>query len=367
MMGQAEEAEVLVVGAGLAGLTAACLLHEAGLRVTVLEAAGEVGGRVRTLRGPDGTALADLGPTWVWPRWQPSVAAWIARLGLTVMPQFDAGDGLLDGFGPAPRRHPIPSQDGIARLRGGPGAIVAALGATLPAGTVRTGAAVSRIEPDGAALRLDCADGRAWRAPRVVLAVPLRIAAESIALPGLPDGLLATMAAVPTWMAQQAKAVAILRDPFWRRTGLSGRVASRIGPLVEIHDHSLDPPDVGALFGFVGLDHAARAADPGGLHDAIAAQLVRCFGPRARPDRLVVQDWAAEPWICAARDLSEPPRHPEPGPDALRRAHLGGRLWLAVSETARDGTGLIEGALSAGARAAAQVLAETRPGAATAP
>ena len=41
--------DVLVLGAGLAGLQAATLLEDAGLRVRVLEASPRVGGRVHTL------------------------------------------------------------------------------------------------------------------------------------------------------------------------------------------------------------------------------------------------------------------------------------------------------------------------------
>ena len=40
--------EVIVVGAGLAGLTCARLLHRAKVKVRVLEASDGVGGRVRT-------------------------------------------------------------------------------------------------------------------------------------------------------------------------------------------------------------------------------------------------------------------------------------------------------------------------------
>ena len=50
----AEKTDVIVIGAGLAGLNAASLLVEQGLRVVVLEAADRVGGRVRTHDSVDG-------------------------------------------------------------------------------------------------------------------------------------------------------------------------------------------------------------------------------------------------------------------------------------------------------------------------
>ncbi len=62
----ATETDVVVVGAGLAGLTAAELLIAAGLRVVLLEAGRRVGGRVRTVRAPlVGGQHVESGAEWI--------------------------------------------------------------------------------------------------------------------------------------------------------------------------------------------------------------------------------------------------------------------------------------------------------------
>lgn len=58
-----EHIDTIVVGAGVAGLTAARLLSDAGRRVVVLEARERVGGRVHTER-VDGL-VTDLGASWI--------------------------------------------------------------------------------------------------------------------------------------------------------------------------------------------------------------------------------------------------------------------------------------------------------------
>ncbi|WP_061965737.1 flavin monoamine oxidase family protein [Demequina aurantiaca] len=55
--------DTLVIGAGVAGLTAARLLTKAGHRVVVLEARDHVGGRVRTERANG--LVTDLGASWI--------------------------------------------------------------------------------------------------------------------------------------------------------------------------------------------------------------------------------------------------------------------------------------------------------------
>jgi len=59
-----DSADVIIVGAGVAGLAAARLLGEAGLRVLVLEARGRIGGRVWTIYSPQG-APVELGAEFI--------------------------------------------------------------------------------------------------------------------------------------------------------------------------------------------------------------------------------------------------------------------------------------------------------------
>ncbi|MGB0119755.1 MAG: flavin monoamine oxidase family protein [Solirubrobacterales bacterium] len=84
------ETDVVVVGAGLAGLSAARKLAAAGTRVVVLEARDRVGGR--TLNEPIGDdKVVELGGQWVGPG-QDRILKLIAELGLETFPTF--GDGL---------------------------------------------------------------------------------------------------------------------------------------------------------------------------------------------------------------------------------------------------------------------------------
>ncbi len=63
-----ERPHAVVIGAGPGGLATAMLLASRGLKVTVLEKDGVVGGRTRTLTGPGGYRF-DLGPTFfLYPR-----------------------------------------------------------------------------------------------------------------------------------------------------------------------------------------------------------------------------------------------------------------------------------------------------------
>jgi monoamine oxidase len=74
--------DVLILGAGVAGLAAAARLHEAGVRVRVLEARDRVGGRVWTLE-EEGTAI-ELGAEFIHGR-PPEIFSVAERAGLDLV------------------------------------------------------------------------------------------------------------------------------------------------------------------------------------------------------------------------------------------------------------------------------------------
>jgi len=91
-----DNADVIVVGAGVAGLKAAQELVDAGRTVIVLEANDRVGGR--TKRTQVGDYVGDLGGQWVG-KGQDVLLAEAKRFGITTYEQYQTGKNLLQMFG----------------------------------------------------------------------------------------------------------------------------------------------------------------------------------------------------------------------------------------------------------------------------
>lgn len=89
-----DETDVVVVGAGLAGLVAARRLREAGRAVVLLEARERVGGRTLNVELGEGK-VAEIGGQWAGPT-QDRVLALARELGVQTFPTYATGHNLVE-------------------------------------------------------------------------------------------------------------------------------------------------------------------------------------------------------------------------------------------------------------------------------
>jgi monoamine oxidase len=242
--------------------------------------------------------------------------------------------------------------EGSMRVDGGMRAIITELARGVDPARVLPGNRVTALRVDDGGVEVDAIDPQGCTithpASHVITALPLRVLACTIAFdPPLPDAVTRSWTSVPTWMAGQAKFIAVYTEAFWRNAGLSGEARSRVGPMVEIHDASAGT-GLPALSGFVGVAPAGRAGAGDRIVNAAVAQLVRLFGPRAGvPAVCLYKDWATDRLIATHDDAEPLVAHPEYGRHAVPPQPWAGRLLLAGTEAASRHGGYMEGALEA--------------------
>ena len=96
-MTERREADVVVIGAGLAGLSAARTLVQAGVEPVVVEARDRVGGRVVNESIGNGK-IVEMGGQWMGPG-QKELATLAQELGIGTFPTYDTGQRLIDRDG----------------------------------------------------------------------------------------------------------------------------------------------------------------------------------------------------------------------------------------------------------------------------
>lgn len=359
--------KVAIIGGGLSGLYTAYLLSQMKVDYVLIEARDRLGGRILSTPAPG--PQHDLGPAWLWPDFQPRMAALVKALGLDTFRQYGAGAMLFERSAqePATRSHGYASGNASMRIQGSVNQLIKALAARVPTERMMLNTQVSRVQLRSSMVALHTPDARsplhALHFSHVITALPLRLLAQDISFdPALAPAMLEHWRETPTWMAPHAKYIALYDQPFWREDGLSGMAQSRVGPMVEIHDAS-EVPGSAALFGFIGIPAAIRQAmSPTALLEQCRAQLVRLFGQgAASPVAHCIKDWARDEFTATSRDSETSATHARMRPLGPVQRTWSTHLLIAGSEASYEHGGYMEGALDAAEVAVSRLRAFAQP------
>ena len=342
--------DVVIVGAGVAGLAVATALHERSVDTVLFEARTRVGGRLLS-SAPDSQRRLDLGATWFWPN-ERRVRSLVDELGVAYFPERPDGDALYHVGGGAQRLDGNPLDTASYRFADGADSLAHALADRLPAGALALSTPVRRVEQADGHLVVQ-GDQCATRAAQVVIALPPALAAAAVEfVPDLPEPLAGVAASTPVWMGSTTKVVIRYPTRFWRAQGLAGSAISHVGPIRELHDISGPDGEPPAIFGFV----TGAANAPTVEADDVIAQLVELFGPAAaHATDVAIQDWRHEAWTSPPSN-ARLDDYRTYGHAVYQRPVWDGRLHWSSTEPATDSPGHIEGALAAAERTVEAIL-----------
>lgn len=165
-----EYVDVIVVGGGLAGLSAARVIADAGLSTVVLEARNRVGGRTLNRRIGDG--IFDMGGQFVSPD-QENVKRLVKEFGLELVPMYKEGKKIQDLAGDVSNYSlPVPMPPFWKPF---PFANLLALGALMaPLEIHRMGVPLDRPWMTPNALKWDATSVEAWRRGRFITTAAAR-------------------------------------------------------------------------------------------------------------------------------------------------------------------------------------------------
>lgn len=108
------DTDVLIVGAGLAGLSAAHRLRAGGLRVDIAEASDRIGGRAFGWFWPEAGRMIDLGGTWILPDFR-EIRGLIHEFGLDLFDSPDVAESLIH-FRDGSSSMRTPDEGGVRQL-----------------------------------------------------------------------------------------------------------------------------------------------------------------------------------------------------------------------------------------------------------
>lgn len=338
-----KKADVLIIGAGLTGLTLAYLFRNTDLKVMIVEARNRLGGRIHTVGGNNQNTI-ELGATWLGPD-HTKLRELLGSLNIETFEQRLGEKAIYEPSSMGPHQLvTLPSnQPSSYRIRGGTMKIINTLASHLSDDQLYLNEPVRMITKSGDSLRLISQNGE-FEAKQVVSTLPPKLLAESIQIePSLPDELISIMLKTHTWMGESIKFGFSYPHPFWFDQSLTGTVFSNVGPVPEMYDHTTYKGDQFALIGFLNGSYFSVSKDE--RKSLILKQLRKYYGNRVDTYKTYYElVWTNEPFTYRPYHQQVLP-HQNNGHEFYQNSLCDGKLHIAGTETSPISPGYMDGAV----------------------
>jgi|AntRauMFilla1563_2_1112583.scaffolds.fasta_scaffold01752_4 monoamine oxidase len=338
--------DVLIVGAGLAGLTLAYELSKNPIDFFIVEAADTVGGRIKTLRPKGPESAIEMGATWFGPSHK-NVKDLLQELNIEVFEQSQNGKALFQSMSfVQPQVFDLPQgQEPTYRVVNGSESMTQALVSKLDAKSILCGYCVNSIKRNGRGFMVEKEGSLGLIfAKRIVITTPPQVAAKNIRFPEeIDQSILSLMSQTHTWMNNSIKFALISEESHWLKMGYSGTFFSQVGPVVEMYDHSNKQQNFFALKGF--LNGSVTNLSKVDREQAVRSQLAKVlpfFGNTLF--EYADYNWADNNFVHV-KDASPLYPHQNNGHQNLRSSIIENSIWLGGTETAKTHPGYMEGAV----------------------
>jgi monoamine oxidase len=337
-----EHSTIVIIGAGLTGLTIAYLLKKQGIAATIIEARDRLGGRIHTQYRGKGSI--EMGATWLGKK-HVHLTKLLEELQLEIFEQFMDERAIYEHMSfSAPQLVQLPpNSDPSFRIKGGTSQLIQQLAAQLDEHQIQLNQAVKSIHFTGEKVQLSTSK-QDFEADHVITTLPPKLLVSSIQFtPALPKKLLDIAEKTHTWMGESIKVGLSYPKAFWRAKQTSGTIFSNAGPITEMYDHSTFEKGGFALKGFMnGAFHGASQAE---RKQQVVNQLKKYYGKTAE-EFLTYEEcvWSQEKYTYAPYEGYVLP-HQNNGNAIFRKKYYAGRLIVAGSETAESFPGYMDGAV----------------------
>lgn len=345
---------IIIIGAGLSGLTAAYNLKKKNISCKILEAQNRLGGRIETVHGRLDTPI-DLGATWFSDA-HSSLISLIKELEIEPFKQYSEGKTIFQtkSFEPAQIFNIPSSEQSSYRIKNGTSAIIEKLQRVVGNESIFLNTSVRKIEDKGDFIKIYDSQGVQYDANIVISTIPAQLLAEKIEfVPSLGKEVDSIMQNVQTWMSGSIKFGVEYSEPFWLQNKFSGTIFSQSGIAVEIYDHSNFEQSKFSLMGF--LNGSSIHYSKTQREEFVISQIDNLFGSISQK-HISYQDkiWDND---CIQTSNEKPLyAHQNNGHPILQGTLLGGKFFLAGTETSIRHSGYLDGAVISANRVTKQIL-----------